>query len=226
MTEQQEGYTQPGPIRWESEESSDEVAVIVARTPEHPSTDRRFSLNVYGPADTRIIDETDPGTVERRSGYYAARNEVLRLIRAAWYEGGGGKRVTDFVEEVRMLADEVDERIEVFRHEYCDESDPERPMLPKAQKVYDIFEAAKVRAVNAAEGKEPRTTLCAQTVVADYARTLYDDVIYSTKPHGYIAEIEDTHRALGAVGFKPDHKIVLKMNHAYRVARRSLDRGE
>ena len=123
MTEQQQGFTPPGPIRWESEESDDTVAVIVARTPEHPATDRRFSLNVYGPADTRIIDATDPGTVERRSGYYAARIEAARMIRAAWYEGGGGERA-GFVEQVRMLADEVDERIEVLRREYCDESDP------------------------------------------------------------------------------------------------------
>ena len=133
------------------------------------------------------------------------------------------KQTQEFVDEVRMLADEVDERIEVFRHEYCDETDPERPMLPRAQKVYDIFEAAKVRAVNAAEGREVRSVPTIAKVVCDYAEKLFDDVIYSDRPYGYIAEIEDAHRALLAVGFKPDHEFVLKLNQAYRNARRSLD---
>ena len=132
------------------------------------------------------------------------------------------KQTQEFVDEVRMLANDVDERIEVFRHEYCDETDPERPMLPRAQKVYDIFEAARVRALNAADGREVRSVPTIAGTVHDYAENLFDDVIYSENPEGLIAEIEDTHRALLSVGFKPDHQIVLKMNEAYRTAYESL----
>lgn len=132
------------------------------------------------------------------------------------------KQTREFVDEVRILADEVDALIEVFRHEYRDETDPERPMLPRARKVYDIFEAAKVRAVNAAEGREVRSVPTIAKVAHDHAEKLFDDVIYSENPEGLIAEIEATHRALLSVGFKPDHQIVLKMNEAYRTAYESL----
>ena len=127
------------------------------------------------------------------------------------------KQTQEFVDDVRMLADEVDERIEDLRRDFGG---------PRMEKVYDIFEAAKVRALNAADGRETRSVPTIAKVVCDYAEKLFDDVAYSERPYGYIAEIEDAHRALLAVGFKPDHQIVLKMNEAYRDARRSLDHIE
>ena len=121
-----------------------------------------------------------------------------------------------FTDQVRMIADELDERVEGLRRDFRDD--------PRSEVVRDIFEVARVRAVNAAERKEPpQSDASAQTVVSEYASRLYDDVLLHPKPWGCTGEIEDVHRALLCVGFKPDHKIVLRMQEAYRHARRSLD---
>ncbi len=127
-----------------------------------------------------------------------------------------------FVEEVRMLADEVDERLERLSNDFGDGTKPGRPMLPKMQRVYDIYSGANRRATAAAEGRTERPRSGLQERVLGYANKLCDDVNYSDNPSGYVGEIEDTHRALLCIGFKPDHQIILRLQEVYHDAYRAL----
>lgn len=103
MTMDAEGFTPPGPILWEVTEYDisgypNRAVKMIARTPEHPATDRRFSLYEgesmgdgcrvwYG------ADATNPENPERYTrGALEAMTETDTVIRAAWYEGGGGYR--------------------------------------------------------------------------------------------------------------------------------------
>lgn len=92
------GYTAPGPILWETGRDSDpntggHILVLVATTPEHPSTDRRFSVRCGydgSRAYADVYDQTDPEIPEGWGRLGRALREAERHIRAAWYEGGGG----------------------------------------------------------------------------------------------------------------------------------------